>query len=451
MTRVHVTSFLLCLALAGGSASAQSLSSSDTLTLDQAVQDALAGNPSIRAASASVDEASAGISVARAGWYPRIRASETWQRGNQPVFVFSSLLSSRRFAASNFAIDQLTHPGPIGYVHSQVGLEQLLYDGGTRSAAIAGARARTTAASATADEQTLGIATAITVAYGRLLVVQTQQRALTAALDAAREDAARATRRRDAGLATDADVLALTVHVADLEQRAIAAAGDVVVLRAEINRLAGAPIARAFTAVEPADALAPSPEVLADLVALAQRQRPDVVRAAAGVDAADSARRVARGAFLPQVAAQAAVDASGTRISERSTSWIAGGEVRWSLALGGAERAGLRAAVAGVSRARLEADAVRAQAEVDVVTAWQHLQSARARQTVGRAAVDQARESLRIVRDRFDAGLAPVNDVLRASTALLDAETGRVTALADLVTARAELDRAVGRRPARAL
>ena len=52
------------------------------------------------------------------------------------------------------------------------------------------------------------------------------RRAADAALAAAREDLARAERRRDAGIATDADVLALVVHVADLQQRAIQAEGD---------------------------------------------------------------------------------------------------------------------------------------------------------------------------------------------------------------------------------
>lgn len=446
MTRFHVTASLLFLALTAQAAGAQDQASAPSLPLAQLVQDALGGNPSLRSAAASVDEAAAGVSMARAGWYPRLRASESWQRGNQPVFVFSSLLSSRRFAASNFAIDQLTHPDAVGYVHTQVGLEQVLFDGGLRGAAVRGARARATMASTAVDEQMLGIASAVTASYGRLLVVQSQQRALTGALDAGREDLARATRRRDAGLATDADVLALAVHVAALEQGAIAASGDAAVLRAEINRLAGAPVSRAFTATEPADATVAT-ETLPDLVALATRQRPDVLRAAAAIEAADSARTSARAAYLPQVAAQAGLDVAGTRVTERSASWIAGGEVRWSLALGGAERAGVRAAVAGLTRARLDADDVRAKAEVEVVTAFEHLQSARARQRVGQAAVDQARESLRIIRDRFDAGLAPVNDVLRASTALLDAETGRITALADLVTARAALDRAVGRRP----
>ena len=80
------------------------------------------------------------------------------------------------------------------------------------------------------------------------------------------------------------------------------------------------------------------------------------------------------------------------------------------------------AATAAASRARAEADDARAQAEVDVVTAVQQVTTARARQAVGAAAVAQARESQRIIRDRFDAGLAPVTDVLRAASAVLDAD-----------------------------
>ena len=56
----------------------------------------------------------------------------------------------------------------------------------------------------------------------------------------------------------------------------------------------------------------------------------------------------------------------------------------------------------------------------------------------------QARESERIVRDRFDAGLATTGDVLRASTAAYDAEQRRVAALADVIIRRAELGRSVG-------
>jgi hypothetical protein len=43
--------------------------------------------------------------------------------------------------------------------------------------------------------------------------------------------------------------------------------------------------------------------------------------------------------------------------------------------------------------------------------------------------------------------MAAVNDVLRASTALLDAESNSVSALVDTMVARAMLHRALGRTP----
>jgi outer membrane protein TolC len=54
---------------------------------------------------------------------------------------------------------------------------------------------------------------------------------------------------------------------------------------------------------------------------------------------------------------------------------------------------------------------------------------------------------VRITRDRFDAGLASVNDVLRASSALLDAEAERASAIVDAMVAGARLGRATGRQP----
>jgi len=59
----------------------------------------------------------------------------------------------------------------------------------------------------------------------------------------------------------------------------------------------------------------------------------------------------------------------------------------------------------------------------------------------------QARESQRIIRDRYDAGLAGVADVLRAANSLLDAELLRTSSVVDVLVARALLDRAMGRVP----
>jgi outer membrane protein TolC len=107
----------------------------------------------------------------------------------------------------------------------------------------------------------------------------------------------------------------------------------------------------------------------------------------------------------------------------------------------------MKATAASIARARAEADDARTAVHVDVITALRRVEAARARYAVGRTSVDQARESQRIIRDRFEAGIAPINDVLRASTAMLDTEANSVSALVDTIVARAMLHRALGRTP----
>jgi outer membrane protein TolC len=422
----------------------------EPLTVDSAVRAALAHNASLRAARAGVDEAAAQATQARSGFFPRISVTESWQRGDQPVFVFSSLLSARRFAADNFAIDALNHPDPIGFFRTSVGVEQLLFDGGRQGSAATTASLRRRVAEASTDEAAAALVVATTHTFGRVVSGEATRRTADEGLAAAREDLSRAESRRDAGMATDADVLALVVHVADLQQRAIQAQGDAATARAELNRLMGNPIDAAVQIVEPLNAplddLGDRPNVTA-LLAEADAARPELKRTAASEQVAEAQRRQARAALIPQVAAQAAFDVSGTSVIDRASSWIVGGELRWTFSTGGGEVAGRKAAAAALARARAEADDTRAAVHVEVVSALRRLETARARQDAGRAAVDQARESQRIIRDRFDAGITPVNDVLRASTAVLDADANRVAALVDSMVASAMLRRALGRTP----
>ncbi len=419
----------------------------EVLTLSRAIQDTLANNPSLAAARAGTEAEASGITAARAALWPRVTFTESWQRGNQPVYVFGSLLASRRFTADNFAIAALNQPDSLAYFHATTSVEHLVFDGGRRSASVAIARARHDLADTGTREAALALVRDVTEAFGRLVTAQATRQSAAAALDAAREDLARAARRRDAGVATEADVLALAVHAADMEQRVIRADGEAAILRASLNRLTGAPIPREFVAEEPAAVVEEPLPTLPALVAEADRNRPDLARARAAERLADASTAAARAAFVPTIGAQAAFDVSGLRFQDRASNWIVGGELRWTLSAAGAERAQVKAASAARTRARADTQDARARAEVELLTALRRIETARARQAVGRAAVAQARESQRIIRDRYEAGLAPVNDVLRAATAVLDAEGQRVAALVEALTSRADLDRAAGRQP----
>lgn len=422
----------------------------EPLTLDGAVEAALSRNAALRAARAGQGEAAAGVTEARSGWFPRITVAESWQRGDQPIFVFSSLLSARRFAASSFAIDALNHPDPIGFFHTTVGVEQVVFDGGRRRAAANVAMRHSEIADSAVDEKTADLAVSTTQAFGRVVVAQAAHQAAEAGITDASEDLARAERRRDAGMATEADVLTLVVHLADLRQRAIEADGEAGVARAELNRLMGSPIDREFRAVEPLAVVLDDGDGAANLPSLfaeADGARPEIKRAAAALQIAEAGRRQARAGLMPQIATQAAIDVSGTRFNDRASSWLVGGELRWTFSTGGAGIAQVTGAAAAAVRVRAEADETRAAVHVEVASALRGVETARARQAAGRAAVDQARESQRIIRDRFDAGIAGVGDVLRASTAVLDADANRTSALIDGIVSSARLRSALGRNP----
>jgi len=432
----------LVLAFGAGTAHAQ-----DLLTLDAAVAQALGANPALKATRSGQDEALARQDEAQSRFYPRITVSESWQRGNAPVFVFSSLLSARRFTAGNFAIDSLNNPDSVGFFHGAVSVEQVLFDGGRTGSGVDTSKAMATMAGAASRQMELTLAVQVANGYGRLLTAEAARRASEAAAEAAAEDVVRAERRRDAGTVTESDVLSLRVHLASMRQRAIEATGQGAVARAELNRLRGAAVDAEFTVQEPPP---PATGPARDWAAMANEalaNRPDLQRSDAAVALAAAGRRQAKGAWWPQVAAQGAYQYDGLDFSNRASAWVVGGEARWTFATGMGDRAATKAAVAAEQRARASREDARAAVQVDVLSAVRQLESAEAREAVARASVAQARESQRIIRDRYDAGMAGVQDVLGAAAAVLNAETSRVSAVADRIAAQAALDSAIGRRP----
>ncbi|HFB98708.1 MAG TPA: TolC family protein, partial [Bryobacterales bacterium] len=81
---------------------------------------------------------------------------------------------------------------------------------------------------------------------------------------------------------------------------------------------------------------------------------------------------------------------------------------------------------------------------LQVRQAYADLMAAQERVEVASAAVAQAEESLRIIKNRYEAGLATVTDLLRNETALLEARTRRLAALYDQRVAAAMLELATG-------
>ena len=414
------------------------------LTLADAIARARARNPDAGSSAAAEREAAERVAQARAGYWPRVDVAESWQRGNQPVFVFGSLLSQGRFEAQNFALAALNHPDAVDNFRSVVSVEQPLFDGATRAhVTAAGVGYELAAASRLLVDHDLAMA--VTEAYGRVLASSSALRSADAAAETARADRELAVNRRDAGVVTDADVLQLDVHVSRAREQQIRAASDERVARVRLNQLMGEPLGEMFLVANAPSAVIDTTD-LAALEAEAIGKRPDVAIAALQQRLAQVQQTAARAAFLPQVSAQGGWEFNGGTWSTRQSSWGVGAFARINVFRGLADKARLAEATEQVTRRALERDKAVTAVRLDVHVALARLEAARASVVVGTGAVAQASESRRIIRDRYEAGLTDVVSLLRAAEAVVQAETQQTTAEVAVLIETAALERTLGRR-----
>jgi outer membrane protein TolC len=415
------------------------------LTLPQAIARARTQNPDAGSAAAAEREAAQRVAQARAGYLPKVDVVESWQRGDQPVFVFSSLLGQRQFTADDFSLAALNHPQALDNFRSAITVEQALFDGTTR-ANVAAAGLGHTAASVNRLRVDQDLAASVTAAYGRVLATAAAAESAAAAVETAQADRDLSGNRRAAGLVTDADVLQLDVYVSQTRERQIRASSDERIARAELNQLMGEPLDALFVLDRFPGAVAIDVTDLTSLQAEALENRPDVKLAALQEEFAGVAHTAARAAFLPQVSVQGGWEFNGGTWGTRASSWVVGAVARINLFRGFGDKARLAEAEEQAARRALESEKARTSAALAVHIAAARLEAARASEAVGRAAVAQARESQRIVRDRYEAGLTDVASLLRAAEVVVQAEAQQTAAQVAVLTETAALERSLGRR-----
>ena len=418
--------------------------SAQSLSLSEAIERAKAGNPDVRAAAAAEREAAERITEARGGHLPKVDVSESWQRGNNPAFVFGSLLAQRRFTASDFALDALNHPDATDNFRAALSVEQSLFDRAVSANLRAASIGRDMAATGRqlVDQD---LTSAVTEVYGRVLIAAATARSTAAMVETARADRELAGNRREAGQVTDADVLRLDVYLARTLEQQVQATSDERIARARLNQLMGEPLSTIFSLDLTPPGIAIDITNPASLEEEAVKNRPEVALALQQEQLAAASVDAAQAAFLPQVAAQGAWELNGGSWNARSSSWGAGVVARVNLFHGFADKARLAEARAQASRRAHEREKAETMARLDVQIAIARLEAARASEAVGRAAADRARESRRIIRDRYESGVTDVTTLLHSADDVLQAEAQQIAASVSVLTATATLQRAIGR------
>ena len=415
------------------------------LSLEEAVRQALATHPALQAAGARGKAAEARRLQARSGYYPHLQWQETQQGGNNPVFVFSSKLTQRQFTQSDFAIDSLTRPGAYRNFQTQVNAEQVIYDfGGVRS----GVRAAEIGSKMTDEEKRRLemelIAQAARAYHGVTLATESLKLA-EEAVKTAEADLARAETVRSSGMATDADVLSVKVHVSAMKEQAIRRAADLQVARAALNQALGLPLDQPHQLTTPLTASAAPAAAEPAYEAKAREGRPEVRMAALGQNLAQVRGDEARAGLLPQFFVRGTLEADRYNyFNQGGVNWLLVGGMRWNLFDGNRARNARSEARYLAESAAAEQKNAASAVQLQTRQSYSTWRAAQERIGVTESAISMAEEALRIIRNRYSAGMANITEVLRAQTALLEAQTRRLAAVYDQRLAAIELERAAG-------
>lgn len=250
--------------------------------------------------------------------------------------------------------------------------------------------------------------------------------------------------------ATRVDLLRTEVRLADIDQRLLGARNSLAIQRQVLSTLMG------LSSDSPVDvsgdlALDPfEPEEMPVERALARRD--DYLAARAEVEAqrkrvaVEAARRLPTlslvGSYGGRWAVGDVTEQTGASASEDIGSL--GLSFSVPIADGGRARATLRREQADLRVAEERLRELELRIRLEVQTAVLNLASSLKRVRATEKSIEQARESLRIEREKYELGKGSITDVLDAQGALLEAETSNVQAIVEHNTAVEQYRLAVG-------
>ncbi|MFO7534243.1 MAG: TolC family protein [Kiritimatiellia bacterium] len=414
---------------------------SEPLTLSRAIERALTGNPDALESEWRVDEAAGRAEQARSARLPVLKTRAAYDASTEDQRLFPATANGE---AGVFG------PDVWG---AELVLSLPLYTGGRVTSEIKGTELLRLAAEGQLARTREGLIYNVTALFYGLLAQKEVIASVESAVQAMEEQRRSIAEQMDAQKAARVDLLRAEVRLAALRE----------ILSRERNGLTAQQ--RAFAAVLGWES-PQSPEIAGELRALeapscpdaaaclrqALARRVDYAAARHSVAAQERAVESTRAGYRPTVSLQAAY---GERWMPDPAVRPAGADeaqdvgriglvAEWPLFEGGLTAARVREQTAKLNSARERVRKLELQVRYEVETALADITSARERVAILSQSVEQARESFRLIKEKYDLGKGTLTDVLDAQSAQVLQETAQARAFADLVLADARRKLAVG-------
>ena len=402
------------------------------LDLEACVRIAVQKSPFIRAAQEGTVAATEAVGISRAPLYPEVGFDARYRRFDTHVFLPQGMNVPA------------TTVGPTDDWMAGLKASYVLFDSGLRRAELDAANLGQAATEEDARRVLQDVVLGVRQAYYRLLAAQEARVAAGARVARRRDHSRIASARKAAGAAPQADVLRAHVEVADAELALVRAETDVRIAKGDLNVAMGLAVDRPVEIEKDTASRGAEPPDVSVALALAREQRPEVKALRQRVAAANSGVVAAKASFGPRVKAEGAFGWRDDRFVPADKDWSAGLAVQIPVFTGFASTHRSRKAASEAALKEAELAQLHARIDQEVWTA--HARLLEARQAVAQTEVlkDEATETLRFVRARYEAGASSITDLLDAEAVLTQAESGHVQAVLGVQLAGLRLKRVEG-------
>ncbi len=415
------------------------------LTLAQAIQVALKNNLEVKAIKAKVRSSLAQKSMATSGFFPKINFSEIYSRSNNPVYFFGMRLNQGKFVASDMRINRLNDPPTLNNFLTRFQVVQPIFNGGDVWVGHQQAKLLVKSTEEAKTQKEKAIILSVVDAYDGVLMAKAFLSVIHDAVKTAQQHVKIAESMYQQGLVVKSDLLSARVYLLSLQEEEIRAKNMVTLAMTALNDAIGYPLHWDYPLTGSMVGGPPPEQPIETYWHIALTNRNDLKSLEYKEKVALKEIQKAKLHFLPSLNVMGNWDNYDEDFGE-------GGGKDWSLMVvanlnlfgGGYDKAKYDKAKADYERIHFLRLRMESGIKLQVRQAYLKVLTASKQLKVAETAVKQARESLRIVRNRYKNRLTTIVDVLDREVALKSAEVRLTQARYNYETGLAKLRFATG-------
>ncbi|QDL10363.1 TolC family protein [Brasilonema octagenarum UFV-E1] len=412
------------------------------ITLTQALEIARQNNQDLQISLLTVERNRASVRQAQAALLPTAGLTAGLSRTG-PAFLNQQQANSTGTALENV-------PSTTNFQGS-ASVQYDLYTSGQTTARIRQAEEQLRFYELDVERQSEEIRLNVTSQYYDLQAADEQVRIAQSAVRNGQASLRDAQALEAAGVSTRFDVLRAQVNLANFQQQLTTGISQQQIARRKLAQTLSLPQSVDISSAERVKIAGLWNRPLAETLVLAFKNRPELQQYLAQRNINEQQRRLALGQLGPQVSLVGRYNLGDTFDDQRNgtDNYSLGVNATLTLYDGGAAKATASQYKTGIRIAENQFALQRNQIRYDVESYFSQLQSNLQNVQTANTALEQARESLRLARLRFQAGVGTQTEVIDSENALTQAEGQRVTAILNYNRALAGLQRAVTSRAAR--